>query len=96
MEKEIVWSPQAAYSLAKVLIYLETEWSKRTADSFFEELLNQLELIKLYPEIGIQSPAIKSWRKILITKHNALIYRTDNEKIILLNIVDTRSSKYYH
>lgn len=95
MEKEIIWTPQATLSLATVLIYLETEWSKKIATGFLDEFLTQLAVLKTHPEIGIQSAKKKFWRKILITKHNALIYRIDKDKIILLNIIDTRTSGYH-
>lgn len=94
MGKKISWALQADLSLENILNYLETEWSIRISESFYDETHARVQLITNYPEIGIQSTSIPEWRKILITKHNILVYRIDNTKITLLNIIDTRSSTY--
>jgi plasmid stabilization system protein ParE len=94
MEIEIIWSPSATRNLAEILIYLESEWSVKIAEGFVKELENQIELIRAYPEIGIQSSKNNLVRRILITKHNALYYMFENQKIILLNFYDTRTFKY--
>lgn len=95
MGKEVVWTVRATASLSDVLEYLESEWSSRIAKAFIDELLKRVEIISAYPELGIQSPSQLSWRRVLITKQNALIYRIDRETIVLLDIVDTRTSGYY-
>jgi plasmid stabilization system protein ParE len=94
MGKEISWAQEADLSLENVLNYLEAEWSTRISESFYEETIARTHLILNYPDIGIQSLTIPMWRKILITKHNILVYRTDRDKITILNIIDTRSSNY--
>jgi plasmid stabilization system protein ParE len=94
VEKKIIWTAQARANIKGILIYLETEWSTRISESFYDETFDRLQLITIYPDIGIQSLAIPAWRKILITKHNILVYRVDSDKITVLNIIDTRSSAY--
>lgn len=94
MEKKVTWTPHARANIKHILNYLETEWSTRISESFYDETFDRLQLILNYPEIAIQSLAIPSWRKILITKHNILIYRSDKDRIIVLNILDTRSAAY--
>ncbi len=51
-------------------------------------------MLKLYPQAGVASFDSPDIRRILITKHNALYYLLIENKIILLNIFDTRSFKY--
>jgi plasmid stabilization system protein ParE len=94
MERKIIWSPRAISDLENILTYLETDWSLRISEIFYAEAFHRVASICTYPDIGIQSLTIPSWRKILITKHNILVYRIDNHVIVLLNILDTRSSTY--
>ncbi len=94
MGKKISLALQAEVSLGNILNYLETEWSSGISQSFYTEVRNRIHLITNYPDIGIQSLAIPKWRKILITKHNILVYRVDSDIITVLNIIDTRSSVY--
>jgi plasmid stabilization system protein ParE len=94
MGKKISLSKQAEFSLGNIINYLETEWSARIAESFYQEFRDRIQSILNYHELGIQSIAVPAWRKILITKHNILVYRTDSDKITVLNIIDTRSSIY--
>ncbi|MDQ3108456.1 MAG: type II toxin-antitoxin system RelE/ParE family toxin [Bacteroidota bacterium] len=94
MALEINWTPLATKSLAEILIYLECEWSLKIAEGFVKELEYQLEIIRVYPEIGIQSSKNNLVRRVLITKHNALYYLVEDEKLMLLNFYDTRTFKY--
>jgi plasmid stabilization system protein ParE len=94
MEKKISWTLQARSNIKGIINYLETEWSNRIAESFYDETSDRLQLIIAYPDIGIQSLTRPAWRKILITKHNILVYRIDSDIITVLNIIDTRSSAY--
>jgi plasmid stabilization system protein ParE len=94
MENEIIWTPSASKNLSDILFYLETEWSVKIAEGFVKELEYKISLIRIYPDIGIQSSKNKLVRRILITKHNALYYLFENQKIILLNFYDTRTFRY--
>lgn len=67
---------------------------EKIAEGFEAELQDQIELIRKHPQIGIQSSRNELVRRVLITKHNALYYLLENDKIILTNIFDTRSSTY--
>jgi plasmid stabilization system protein ParE len=94
MERKIIWSSRASSDFENILIYLETDWSLRISETFYAEAFHRVSSICAYPEISIQSLTIPEWRKILITKHNILVYKIERNKITVLNIIDTRSSAY--
>ena len=53
MGKKINLALQAEFSLENILNCLETEWSARIAEIFYEEVRNRIQLIFNYPDIGI-------------------------------------------
>ena len=73
----------------KLLDYLQKEWQTEVAKDLIDKLKNRIESIKLNPNIGLQS-TLKNTRSILITKHNRLYYRIENDKIVIINLIDTR------
>ena len=48
------------------------------------------EILSEYPQIGSVEINEKKVRGIIITKHNKLFYRFNENEIIILNIFDTR------
>jgi hypothetical protein len=44
------------------------------------------------PFLGIKSQRFPTLRRLLITKHNSLIYRVIDDTIYLLNIIDNRQN----
>lgn len=94
MAIEVIWTPLATKNLAEILAYLESEWSLKIAEGFIKELHYQIKIISAYPEIGIQSSKNTLVRRVLVTKHNALYYMVENQKLVLLNFYDTRTFNY--
>lgn len=94
MALEVVWTPTAASKLSDVLGFLESNWPHFVSKDFTVSLEQQIELLKYFPEIGIQSEREPSIRKVLVTKHNALYYTFNSEQIVILTIIDTRSQGY--
>jgi plasmid stabilization system protein ParE len=70
--------------------YLETEWNHAVATDFHSRLLKIILTVAEQPSIS--SPALKkkNVRRILITKHNRLYYRVNENSITLLTLFDTR------
>ncbi|MEO6639063.1 MAG: hypothetical protein ABIN25_12355 [Ginsengibacter sp.] len=60
------------------------------------ELLNNLDqrfdMIRKQPYIGKASSKSPGIRAILITKHNKLYYKINADKIIVINMYDTRAN----
>ena len=72
--------------------YLLLEWSLPVAEKFAETIDRRIDVLTLFPNIGIASTKDLSIRSIIITKHNKLYYRILTEKIEILNIFDTRQN----
>jgi plasmid stabilization system protein ParE len=77
--------------LDKLLTYLEKEWNITVANEFLDKLEEKILLIKSHPTIGGLS-AITNTRSILITSQNKIYYRIENNKIVVINMIDTRKN----
>ena len=90
MEKAIVWRKRAADKFLNIIDYLFEEWSAKEANEFIDRVELQVQLLSKFPHLGQQSSRKPPLRKFLLSKHNLLIYRIKGNRLILLNIYDTR------
>ncbi|MGN6616950.1 MAG: type II toxin-antitoxin system RelE/ParE family toxin [Ilyomonas sp.] len=90
MVYEIIFKKRFINKLNKLCIYLDFEWGNLVTQKFINKLNKRLETLSHQPYIGSTSEVIKNVRGILITKHNKVFYRIWNDKIIILNMYDTR------
>lgn len=91
---KVEWSDSAKIQLWKVIDYLYEKWTENEVVAFRNELNTLIENIIANPKICPQSKHF-NLRKCLINKQNALIYLIENDTIIIVYIVDTRSSHSY-
>lgn len=89
MVEEIVWRRAAIKRLEAIINYLQDEWSVKVAEDFINRIEKTEELLVSHPFIGKKS-AKSELRKLLITKHNIIVYQIKKNKIFILNIYDTR------
>jgi len=92
MAKEIKWTKTAAKNFDKVIDYLENNWSEKIVSNFVTRTFDLLDLLAELPEIGELQDKKRQIRGMLITKHNKLFYRIDNDTLIVLRIFDTRQN----
>ena len=90
MAKTVVWNNRASTQFNAVIEYLEKEWGERVTKNFVVRTYQIIEILAQYPEIGTLENPDKGIRVFVITKHNTLFYRADNEKLYLLNFFDNR------
>ncbi len=82
MDYEIVWTREAEVKLAEVSEYLiRTDFTQRLND--------QLDTLIKYP-YSFRIIENSENREAVLTRHNLLIYRVEDDKIILLTVWDTR------
>ena len=74
----------------KVLEFLEKEWSHKVAREFLLKIDKKFEILSTNPMIGRSSEKYKNVRAVLITPHNKMYYRIVSNKILILNLFDTR------
>jgi plasmid stabilization system protein ParE len=92
MAFEVIFKKRFINNLVKVQLYLEKEWGEKIATQFLKKIDNRINMLKAYPNSGIRSEKIPGVRGLLITKHNIMFYRIDGNKIVILNLYDTRSN----
>ncbi len=94
MVEEVVWLKKANKNFNDILEYLVLNWSVDVAADFYDKTFFVIENLKKFPDSGNFSSKRKLLRKFLITKHNYIIYRVLNNKLIISRIVDTRKRNY--
>ncbi|MEP7255058.1 MAG: type II toxin-antitoxin system RelE/ParE family toxin [Ferruginibacter sp.] len=90
MAYQIVVRKRFTNRVQKVLAYLEKEWSHKVASEFLLKIDRRIDLLTKQPYIGVLSAKVKDIRGLLITRHNRLYYKIKNNKVIILNMYDTR------
>lgn len=90
MAYRIIWTKNAREDLKAIIKYLKEEWSLTVAEKFIIDVYQKIDLISNFPFSGIKSFKNKSVRKIVITRHNSLYYKIEEDKIRLLDFFDNR------
>lgn len=90
MALQIEWTSNALQDYEQIINYLLKEWSVNAASDFVKRAEERIHILSLLPNVGIASVKYPSIRSILITKHNRLYYELTSEKIVILDIFDTR------
>jgi plasmid stabilization system protein ParE len=90
MAYQIIVKKRFTNKVQKVLVYLEKEWSHKVAADFLIKIDRRIELLTKQPFVGKSSSKIKNVRVLLITRHNKLYYIVKDDKVIILNMYDTR------
>ncbi len=92
MALQIEWTKNALQDYEQVVNYLLKEWSIKAAADFINKVEDRVYNLSLLPNVGIASIKEPSIRSVLVTKHNMLYYQSRSEKLIILDIFDTRQN----
>jgi plasmid stabilization system protein ParE len=90
MAYEIIIKKRFSNKVVKVLAFLENNWSHDVAAAFLLKVDRRFELLKNHPHIGAPSKKINGVRGLLITRHNKMYYKIIGNKVVILNMYDTR------
>ncbi|RFZ83375.1 type II toxin-antitoxin system RelE/ParE family toxin [Mucilaginibacter terrenus] len=92
MAKTVFMTSLAEENFETVVKYLLANWSEKTAKNFVVKFERIYQFISdtpaLYPFINKE----KRVQKCVLTKHNVLYFREDENAIIILDVFDTRQS----
>jgi hypothetical protein len=69
---------------------LKTNGRRKQPLTFFLKLTVVLSYLPKQPQVGAPSSKIKDIRGLLITRHNRMYYKIKEDKVIILNMYDTR------
>lgn len=90
MALKIVFSKRADIKLDSTLEYLRSEWSIRVANEFLEHLYETIDTLSIFPEIGTIVNEVNGIRGFLVTKQIKVYYKVKENKLVVLNFIDTR------
>ncbi|MCF0064329.1 type II toxin-antitoxin system RelE/ParE family toxin [Dyadobacter chenwenxiniae] len=90
MALEIVWSPRALDNFHGVVSHLEENWFESVIKDFVKRTEHVLHMIADHPNMFRQISEDSLIREAVITKHNLLIYKVTESKVIVLAVYDTR------
>lgn len=90
MAYKVIVKKQFSVKLAKVLLYLENEWSAKVAQDFLSKVDRRVKLLEIQPYIGRLSSKMNTARGLLITRHNKLYYKIEDTTVVIVDMFDTR------
>jgi plasmid stabilization system protein ParE len=92
MEKKIIITKRFCNNTLRVYQYLLKEFSSKTAFQFLDKLEQRINLIIQHPTIGKLSAKRKNIRSIILTPHNRIFYRYQDNIIEILCLFDMRKN----
>lgn len=92
MALEVVWTPRAEAGYARIIRYLEENWTDKEVRNFVRQSHEFFELLREYPEILQKTGKHKNVHRGPINKFTILTYRVKPRKkqIELINIRSSR------
>ena len=85
---KIKWTPIAKEHLKDTVKYLKKVWGKEIAKYFVDEINRNIEIIKSGVVVHQDFEDIEGVKKVLITKHNYLIYEKNEQIINILGLIN--------
>ncbi len=92
MAYEIIINKRFTKKLQGVLDYLEHEWGVRVATEFLDKVQSRIFRLQTFPFTGTLT-SVRNVRSTIITRHNRMYYRIVKNKVVILNMYDTRRKK---
>ncbi len=89
MALEVVWTRQAARGYARIIVYLEENWTQQEVKAFESRVADFLSRLSEYPEL-LKPSSKKNVRRGPIDRHTMLTYRVQSDRIELPNMRGTR------
>ncbi len=92
MGRQIVWTKRASEKFEAIQRFLIAEWSEKVCIAFVKRTDTILKQLSDFPTLGTLENQALEIHAIVLSKHNTLFYRFDENRIYVLNIFDTRQS----
>ncbi len=90
MVYEIIFKKRFRNKLEKVFVYIENEFGYLVAEKFAQQLDKKFKTLQQQPFIGRKSVSFSNIRSIPAGKQNRIYYRIERNRIVVLNMYDTR------
>jgi len=92
MALKVKWTLQAHKGLAKVIAYLEAEWTFREILQLEKNIIQLTSQIVLFPDLYPKSKTYANLHKAIVDKNNYLVYRVNHKKSTI-EIINFRGTK---
>ena len=86
----VVLSPLAELDFKEVLVYSILHWGESRADQYEADLLDALDNIALFPEIGSRRNDIMRGMRRLVVRDYSILYEVGEDDIQVFRIVHAR------
>jgi plasmid stabilization system protein ParE len=86
----ITLSKRATKSFLSIKNYIEGKWGGLVASAFEQKVIDFLDLLELFPEMGVIEVREKNIYGFQLTRQTRIFYRIKKETIIVLVFFDTR------
>ena len=86
----LIWSFRAVENLKSILKYLEENWTEKDIKNFTFRLNKYLTLIENKPNSFPAAKRKLNIRRAVVTKHNSLYYKIEQDTIQLIALFDNR------
>ena len=94
MKKKIVWSQDASDDLIEIVTYIKEKSGNNIASEIYKRIINHVEKIDVFPEIGRIVPELLSIGVIdireLIETPWRIFYRVLLDEIQIISVIDGR------
>jgi plasmid stabilization system protein ParE len=90
MVTKIIWRKKALRYIKETAIYLESEFSLKTANSFVDSVMKTIEKVSKYPVSYRKAPKTKTVHFTNIDKHRQMFFRESGNILIISAFFDTR------
>jgi plasmid stabilization system protein ParE len=84
MEKKVVITKRFRRNTFRIYQFILKNFSAKTASLFLDKVEERIDLVSKHPLIGKASGKKPNVRSILLSPHNILFYRYQNNKIEIL------------
>lgn len=89
---KLMWSERALADLQNTIDYLTDNWTERELRNFAQRVDRRINLIISNPNLFPATAKRKNLRRSVLTKHNVIYYKVENNLITIIAFFDSRQS----
>lgn len=91
MANKIVLSKRFSNKLVKIFAYADKNFPAEETRALVDKIDSKITIVSHHPGIGLPSLKIPGMYKIIVNRSNKMYYRIKGRKILLLDMLHTRS-----
>lgn len=92
MALKVVWAKRSENEFENIIDYLFENWGESSAKFFVIKVNNLIELLSVFPNLGVLEIKAKNVRSYTLVKQINVFYKVEKDRIIILNFFDNRQN----